>query len=147
MHDLTITCAATVAAQDSGIAPVSCLFAERQIPVRELIALAVREQCRQLEQRYATRLEEAHACLARQYLSTAEIAAQAESGRVALEVALPRNAQLDPDDEIRKALHGFQARTFLVMVGNRCCDTLDEIVPLGLNQPVQFIRMIPLVGG
>lgn len=147
MPDLTITCAATVAAQDAGIAPVSCMFAERQIPVRELIALAVREQCRQLEQRYATCLEEARARLARQYLNAAEIAAQAESGRVALEGALPRNAQLDPDIEIKKAWRGFQARTFLVMVGDHCCVTLDEVVPLGLTQPVQFIRMIPLVGG
>lgn len=126
---------------------MQCLFPESRIQVRELIALAVREQCRELSQRYALDLAEAACRLARQYLTTAEVVEQAADGRVTSPTSRPRSRELDVKREIAAAIDGFEKGAYVVLVGEHRCTSLDEIVPLALTQPVRFIRMMPLAGG
>lgn len=148
MPELDITCLNTVASRPSGIDAVRCFFPEPQISVRQLIEMAVREQCRQLEQRYRTDLEAAEMQLARQYLSAAQVAEQVVNGRVTLAGAHVAGVTgLDVEREIARAWLGFQSQAFMILVGAQRCTTLDEPVRLAATQPVQFIRMIPLVGG
>lgn len=148
MPELTIDCLSTVASLNSGIGTVQCVFPGREIKVRELIALAVREQCAQLTARYATDLAEAACRLARQYLTTAEIGDQAAGGRVASPAArAPSRKGLDAKRETATAFEGFEKGAYIVLVGEHRCTSLDETVQLSLTQPVRFIRMMPLAGG
>ncbi len=146
--ELTISCLTTVPSRDPGIDAVRCLFAERQVKVRELIALAVREQCAQLTQRYAANLAEAACRLARQYLTAADIAEQAEDGRVAMAARTSTAAKsLDVGREIAAALEGFEKGAYVILVGDHRCASLDEMVSLAMTQPVHFVRTMPLAGG
>ncbi|MGZ5649204.1 MAG: hypothetical protein ACXWG8_02645 [Usitatibacter sp.] len=148
MPELTISCLSTVPSRDSGIDAVQCLFQARQIRVRELIALAVREQCAQLSRRHAADLSEAACRLARQYLTAADIADQTAAGRVVSGVREPAVRKgLDVEREIAVAMKGFEQGAYIVLVGEHRCTSLDESVILALTQPVHFIRMLPLAGG
>jgi hypothetical protein len=148
MPELQISCLTTRPSQPRGIDTIQCLFPDQQITVRNLIVLAVREQCRQLEKRHRANLNEARAELTRQYLSEREVVELAATGRVALNQNQDLgNTELDPDKEIAKALKGFHSKSFMILVGSHRCTALDETVTLALTQPVQFIRMIPLAGG
>jgi hypothetical protein len=144
--ELTVSCLSTVASHAAGIAPVQFHYPEREIALRELIALAVREQCALLMQRRAGAMAQAQTVLARQYRTEAEINAEAAGGAVnaATASALLR---LDPEIEIARALRGFEAGAFLVLVGSLRCSGLDDMIALDLVQPVQFVRMVALTGG
>lgn len=148
MPELTISCLSTVPSRDAGIGAVQCLFPAREIRVRELIALAIREQCAQLSRRHATDLAEAACRLERQYLTAADIAEQAAAGRVASGVRDPSARKaLDVEREIAAAMKGFEQGAYIVLVGEHRCSSLEESVSLALTQPVHFIRMLPLAGG
>ena len=142
---VTVTCISTVAVREGAIAPVRFDYPERQITVRELITLAVREQCALLSQQHIS--EDAQARLAGQFLSAAEIGAQAARGAVNAAGPARRAPPLDHESEIAKALAGFEAGAFLVLVGSLRCSALDQTITLDLAQPVQFVRMIALTGG
>lgn len=148
MPDLIITSLATVATPAPGIDPVHFHYPERHILVRELIALAVREQCALLAQQHAGTPAQAQQIMARQFLSAGEVAAQAALGAVKVQCAVPAAAlRLDPDLEIARALAAFEAGAFLVLVGSLRCTSLEQSVLLELAQPVRFVRMIALTGG
>jgi len=144
--ELTISCRSTIAPHAAGIAPVQFHYPARTIAVRELIALAVREQCALLMQRHAGALAQAQTVLARQYRTAAEISAEAAGGAVNAAVA-STPLLLEPETEVAKALRGFEAGAYLVLVGSLRCGALDDMIALDLVQPVQFVRMVALTGG
>jgi hypothetical protein len=109
--------------------------------VAELIRLAVEEQVRLL------RGDAAHCqrALARQYLSTEDIRAQAATGVVRMPASVP-----DPGDlaaEVARAHRAFERNVFVVLASGRQLRELDEEIVLRLDEPVVFLRLTPLAGG
>ena len=57
------------------------------------------------------------------------------------------NLRLDPEKEGYEALAAFQNNAFFVIIDGRQREELEEEVLLTPNSEVQFIRLMPLVGG
>jgi len=61
-----------------------------------------------------------------------------------------RNAGTEPADPRRQldlALTAFARNGFVVLVGDRQVEELDEVVELRRDTEVTFLRLVPLVGG
>ena len=50
-------------------------------------------------------------------------------------------------DEIRRAQQAFTARAYMIVVDNRRVWTSDEVLTLHSQTQVEFIKILPLVGG
>jgi hypothetical protein len=50
-------------------------------------------------------------------------------------------------DEIARAQRAFAARAYMVVIDNRRVLDLDELLTLHANTQVEFIKILPLVGG
>jgi hypothetical protein len=113
-------------------------LAQETTTVRDLIRRAVVEQIN------VTRVDAARCrvMLDRQYLTPEEVRAQATTGSVRAPAA-----PLDESAEIDRALRAFERGTFVVFGGGRQVETLDEPVTLRVDEPVVFLRLVPLVGG
>lgn len=125
MPEITITYLSTTPAERRAIDPIKLLIEGRQLTVRQLIEQAVKEQSRACRD---TRSPDTGAPLKSASATTAP-------------------TTVDIDAEIERALSGFANREFLILVGDHRCLTLDETIRIELGAPVQFIQMIPLVGG
>ncbi len=114
-----------------------------RLTVRELIALTVEEQVRDL--RINRRLDAAQAgrMLDRQYLTNEDIQHQASQGAI----RHPSIKDIDPDTEIRKAVRAFQRGAFIIVIDGYQAASLDETISLHLGSKVTFLRLTPLVGG
>jgi hypothetical protein len=54
---------------------------------------------------------------------------------------------IDAEEQLYKALEGFQQNGYFVLVNNRQVETLDEEIWLGAGATASFIKLTPLVGG
>jgi hypothetical protein len=129
----------------------AALAPERRIPrpetgaggepltLRELIAAAVRDEVAAYSERRA------EASLVRA-LSDAEIAAGLERGRVSSGGG-PRPRQVSADQAVDVALEAFVDGFYLVVIDGRQYERLDEVVLLGDDSRVVFLRLVPLAGG
>ncbi|MEE6257631.1 hypothetical protein [Plantactinospora sonchi] len=61
------------------------------------------------------------------------------------ESAPPR--RVDPDRQVALAEEAFARNGFVVLVGDRQVDDLDQVVDLGRDTEVTFLKLVPLVGG
>ncbi|MFC7761859.1 hypothetical protein ACFQY4_30280 [Catellatospora bangladeshensis] len=116
-------------------------LARERTTVRELIRAAVAEQVRAWRGDHSR----CRAMLDRQYLTDAEVRAQAATGVV----RLPGRAEADPDPdaEVARAWRAFEAGAFALFVNGVQADALDEEIVLRLGEPVVFVRLTALVGG
>ncbi len=116
-------------------------LAQERTTVRELIRAAVAEQVRAWHGDRAR----CRAMLDRQYLTDAEVRAQAATGVV----RLPGRAEADPDAEaeVARAWRAFEAGAFALFVNGGQADALDEEIVLRLGEPVVFVRLTALAGG
>lgn len=107
----------------------------------ELIRLAVEEQIRVLRDDMVS----CRQVLDRQYLSLAEIRAQAATGAV----RMPSGPAGPPDvvTEVARAHQAFKRNVFAVFAGGRQLRRLNEEVMLRSDRPVMFLRLTPLAGG
>ena len=55
--------------------------------------------------------------------------------------------KLDWHDQYERALRGFEANRFLILVDDRQLDDLDEEIELRHDTGVTFLKLVPLVGG
>ena len=55
--------------------------------------------------------------------------------------------EIDWRAQAKKALDAFQHNGFLILVGDRQVERLDERIRLELQTPVTFLRLVPLIGG
>lgn len=55
--------------------------------------------------------------------------------------------RLDPDAQCAAALEAFSKNTFLLLVGDRQMESLDEEIAVGPGVTVDFVKLVPLVGG
>ncbi|MBC6610885.1 hypothetical protein H8B15_08115 [Hymenobacter sp. BT507] len=54
---------------------------------------------------------------------------------------------IDAEEQLYKALEGFQQNGYFVLVNDRQVESLDEEVWLGAGATASFIKLTPLVGG
>jgi hypothetical protein len=60
---------------------------------------------------------------------------------------LKKPRQLDWHDQFDKALQAFDKQRFLMLVGDRQVESLDEELMLGVETEITFLKLVPLVGG
>ena len=60
---------------------------------------------------------------------------------------LRKRRKLQWEAQSEAAIHSFESNGFLVLVGDRQVDELDEPLRLGIDTDVSFIKLVPLVGG
>jgi hypothetical protein len=63
------------------------------------------------------------------------------------EYRVRRHATVDADEQCRKAHLAFESNGFLVLVGDRQVEALDEPIRITPDLRVSFIKLMPLVGG
>lgn len=117
-------------------------LAQERTALRELLRLAVTEQVRELR----AQRSRCQQVLDLQYMTDAEIHAGAASGVVKM-LRTDRFAEPDVDREVERALRAFRQRAFVVFVGGRQIEGLDDELIVRLGEPVVFLRLTALVGG
>ncbi|GAA1817306.1 hypothetical protein GCM10009682_42640 [Luedemannella flava] len=127
--------------RDAGMPTVTVELAEESTTLREVIRLAVREQVASLGDDQGR----CRSLLDRHYLTEAEIRAGAATGAVKLPSRLDTLPELDA--EIERALRAFERRAFVVFVGGRQIERLDDAVTVRPGEHVVFLRLVALVGG
>ena len=60
---------------------------------------------------------------------------------------LKKPRQLDWRDQFDKAVQAFDKQRFLLLVGDRQVESLDEELMLGAETEITFLKLVPLVGG
>jgi hypothetical protein len=60
---------------------------------------------------------------------------------------LRKERKIDWEEQYNRALKGFQANGFLILVDDRQLDDLDEEIELRYDAKVTFLKLVPLVGG
>ncbi len=60
---------------------------------------------------------------------------------------LRQQRKIDWEEQYKRALKGFRANGFLILVDDRQLDDLDEEIELRYDAKVSFLRLVPLVGG
>lgn len=120
----------------------SCVvpFPRPRLLLRDLIAQKVRVE--------VERLREGHnrqrpLPLSLRYLTSEDVP---WAGGGAVERPAPPRVP-EPDEEIERALDAFREGRLFVLVDGSRLDDLDEIVELTPKTRIQFIRILPLVGG
>ncbi|MAT16260.1 MAG: hypothetical protein CMJ46_13435 [Planctomyces sp.] len=60
---------------------------------------------------------------------------------------LKKRRQLDWKEQYEKATEAFARNGFLILIDNRQSESLDEVVTLGADTNVSFVKLTLLVGG
>ncbi len=100
-----------------------------RVAVRELIAHKVRQEVEEC-------LHHQRSELSGEYLSPEELLGAVSS-------AMPGTV----GDEIIRAQQAFAARAYMIVVDNRRVWGLEDVLTLGPTTQVEFIKILPLVGG
>jgi hypothetical protein len=100
-----------------------------RVAVRELIAHKVRQEVEEC-------LNHQRSELSGEHLSPEELLG-------AVPIAMPGTV----GDEIIRAQQAFAARAYMIVVDNRRVWGLEDVLTLGPTTQVEFIKILPLVGG
>lgn len=119
---------------------------EETLTVGELISRTVEEQIRDLTLTRRLEAEQARGILDRQYMTDADIRAQAARGAVKMPVH-PNSQQIDVDEAIRKAKAAFERGVVLIVVDGVQAMSLDQVLHLHPTSRANFVRLTPLIGG
>ena len=141
---------AGLAANDQTLQPVILDLIDERITVAELIRRTVEEQVRDLIAHRKLDALKAQEALQRQYhyLSDDEIASQAKQGTVRYPSSRPVSIpQIDPQAETEKALAAFEQGGYMILIGGRRVERLDEQITFAPGTKVTFLRVMPLAGG
>ena len=111
-------------------------FRSTQITVRELISGRVRKEV-------AAFNEAAKQPIYRGLVQPTDTASElnSPSGKIR-----PRK-RLDPEAQVSVALEGFARNQYFLLVNDRQVASLDEVIEIGINTEVTFVKLVPLVGG
>lgn len=117
-----------------GVLNISTLETEsHQLTVGELISLRVRAEVR----RYNNRTTERFFGLV-----------QPSDIEAAINGVVPRKFKpIDADTQVEVALKGFKAQRFVVLLPNGQAESLTDTISLADGDSVNFLRLVPLVGG
>ena len=58
-----------------------------------------------------------------------------------------RPRKIEWEEQLERALEGFERNAFLVLVDDRQAETLEEPIVIGAGTQVSFVKLTPLVGG
>jgi len=150
MFDYTVEVTPVVMGNSPSAPPPAIAFRyhSETISVRALIQRAVTAQITTLREQHARSHAEIRQILARQYLAGEEITAQAEQGAVKMPAAAQSRAHApDPEQEVARALAGFEQGRFFITVNGYQPDSLEQRLLLTQYSKVLFLRLTPLVGG
>ena len=120
---------------DEGLGSVFLNPVEQRLTATDLIRLAVSEQIRELTARRQFSMSETVRALRRQYQTPGSAS------------SIPEGSSVDPEREVERALAAFTAGTCLFFIDGEQVRDLDQHVPVGIDTKVQFLRLVPLVGG
>lgn len=70
-----------------------------------------------------------------------------ESERILNGYRLKQSRPLDAEQQYQRALRAFQANGFVVVAGGRQIESLEEEIDLEKAGQVEFLKLVPLVGG
>ena len=70
-----------------------------------------------------------------------------ESERILNGYRLARARPLDAEQQYERAIRAFQSNGFVVLAGGRQVESLDEEIDLETVEEVEFLKLVPLVGG
>ena len=129
---------------------ISLYITTDAISLRDLIARSVEEQIAKLLDEHQKTASQTLALLERQYFDNDELAKQATSGKIAMpsnRVADAANGKIETAREIKRATQAFQAGKYKIFVNGREYVELDETISLTEGMKINFIRLMPLVGG
>lgn len=65
----------------------------------------------------------------------------------AAQFRLKKRRQIDWKEQYEKAIDAFQKNAFLILVGDKQAESLDEVVTLHSTSQVAFVKLTMLVGG
>lgn len=108
-------------------------FPSERVTVREL----VRRRVHQEVQDYNLRLPEVFRGLVQP--------TDAERALNGYRLRAPR--RIDWETQAARALEAFERNGFMVLVGDRQAESLDEEIVVRLDTTVSFLKLVPLVGG
>ncbi len=60
---------------------------------------------------------------------------------------LRKARKIDWEKQYEKALQGFHANAFFILIDNRQAEDLDERFTVTVDTEISFVKLIPLVGG
>ena len=100
-----------------------------RLVVRELIAHKVRQEVEEC-------LAHQRSGLSGEYLSPEELLG-----------ARPNATPGAVGDEVARAQQAFAARAYMIVINNRRVWGLEDMLTLDATTPVEFIKILPLVGG
>lgn len=60
---------------------------------------------------------------------------------------LLRPRRIDPAEQVARAIEAFNRNGFLILIDDRQVEQLDDVVILGEQTVVTFVKLVPLVGG
>lgn len=148
MSDCTVQVTPLVLASTAATLPPAVTFHYRSetIRVRELIRRVVTAQIQILHEQRTHSLCEIQEILARQYLAGMEVEELAAEGAVKMPTA-PDFRAPDLEQEVERALAGFEQGRFFITVNGYQPDSLDDMLLLSEFSKVLFLRLTPLVGG
>ena len=75
------------------------------------------------------------------------LVAPAECERVLNGYRVKRLRELDAGEEVDRAIRAFETKGFIVFAGGRQVETLEEEIDLAAVKSVEFVRLLPLMGG
>lgn len=75
------------------------------------------------------------------------LVAPEESERVLNGYRVRRLRELDPAREVDRAFHAFETNGFLVFANGRQINSLDEHIDFAVAPELEFIKLVPLIGG
>ena len=55
--------------------------------------------------------------------------------------------QIDWEEQFKKAVEAFASNGFIILVDKQQVDQLDQVITLGADTEVSFLKLVPLVGG
>lgn len=71
----------------------------------------------------------------------------AESERLLNGYRIRQFREIDAGEHYERAIRAFESGGFLVIAGGRQVESLDEPIDLQAAEDVEFIRLVPLIGG
>ena len=55
--------------------------------------------------------------------------------------------EIDWKEQFSKACEAFERNGFFILIGDKQAESLDEEITLHQNEPLSFVKLVPLVGG
>ncbi|MDX2074850.1 MAG: hypothetical protein SFZ02_00345 [bacterium] len=128
---------------DDQLSQVALDLLNETLTIAELIAHTVEEQIRDLELQRKLDNDHIQQILNRQYLTDAEVQAQAQDGAI----KMPKVEKRGVDYHIQTAQTAFQKGVYVIVIDGVQADALDSMVTLKPASKITFLRLTPLVGG